>query len=100
MISPKRLKEFSRTHPDARDSLNRWRQIVEEVQWNRPVETKETFRSADQVVTDNGNTVTVFNIAGNKYRMITTIHYKSGIVYILKIMAHAEYDKNAWKREL
>jgi mRNA interferase HigB len=45
-----------------------------------------------------GNCV-VFNIGGNKYRLVTRVFYRSHKVYILKIMTHAEYDENKWKDE-
>lgn len=47
-----------------------------------------------------GNIVTVFNIGGNKYRLIVAIHYNRGLIYVLRFFTHAEYSKNAWKEVL
>jgi mRNA interferase HigB len=48
----------------------------------------------------SGKPVTVFNIAGNKYRLIAAIHYNRQIVYTLRIMSHAEYSRAKWKDQL
>jgi len=56
-------------------------------------ELREVFPSADMV--DNW---VVFNIGGNKYRLITSIHFNRGKVYIRHVLTHAEYDKGDWKR--
>ena len=55
-------------------------------------ELKELFPSADQVANK-----TVFNIGGNKYRLIAALHYNRGRVYIRAILTHREYDKGNWK---
>lgn len=48
----------------------------------------------------SGRSVTIFNIAGNAYRLITAIHYNSGKVFVLRFMTHAEYDRQTWKDDL
>jgi mRNA interferase HigB len=55
-------------------------------------ELKTLFSSADQVANK-----TVFNIGGNKYRLIAAIHYNRNRVYIRAILTHREYDKGNWK---
>ncbi|MCK6382689.1 MAG: type II toxin-antitoxin system HigB family toxin [Leptospiraceae bacterium] len=55
-------------------------------------ELRKVFPSADLV----GN-FTVFNIGGNKFRLITAIHYNTQIVYIRHILTHTEYDQNKWR---
>jgi mRNA interferase HigB len=57
------------------------------------VNLRETLASADQV----GN-LTVFNIGGNKYRLIVAIHYNRHKVFIRNVLTHAEYNRNNWKR--
>ena len=56
--------------------------------------TEEAFSNADYV-----DGLTVFDIGGNKYRLIASIHYNVGQVYILDVLTHAEYDRNRWKRK-
>lgn len=48
----------------------------------------------------SGNTVAVFDIHNNKYRLVAAIHYDHPRVFVLRIMTHEEYDKNYWKNEL
>lgn len=63
-------------------------------------DVRRTYPSADKVKVASGNTVTVFNIGGNKIRLVTAIHYNTQTVYILRVLTHQEYDKEGWKRQL
>lgn len=78
VITPRRLREFSQQHPDAATSLARWYVAVRHAQWQTLAEVKQVFPQADLV-----GRRTVFNIAGNKYRLIARINYRRQIVYIL-----------------
>jgi len=49
---------------------------------------------------ESGRVVTVFNVCGNSYRLITAIHYDKQRVFTLRLLTHADYDKNRWKKEL
>ena len=62
------------------------------VAWQSWADLKATFRNASVV----GNCV-VFNIGGNKYRLVTRPLYRSQKVFVLKVMTHAEYDLDRWK---
>jgi mRNA interferase HigB len=68
--------------------------------WRNLVETRRTFPHADEVVVGSGRPVTVFNIAGNNYRLITAIHYDRQRVFVLGFLTLAEYDRDAWKQRL
>lgn len=62
---------------------------------------KQTFgANVDFVKVKSGNTISVFDIAGNKYRLIAAIHYDFGRVFVLRVMTHREYDLDHWKRKL
>ena len=73
---------------------------AERADWSNFVDVRQMFVHADPVVVKSGNTATVFNIRGNRYRLITAIHYNTGKVYILRFLSHADYDKDKWKAEL
>jgi mRNA interferase HigB len=88
----RRLREFWARHPDAEGSLRSWYQVARQARWQRFLDVRAFYGSADQV-----GKFTVFNIAGNKYRMITVIHFNTGRVYVRRILTHAEYDRGAWK---
>jgi mRNA interferase HigB len=93
IISKKKLMEFWQKHPQSEIPLNDWYKIVSRNSYKNLVEIRGTFPSADWV----GNLL-VFNISGNKYRLITAVHFNTGTVYIRDVLSHAEYDKGKWKK--
>ena len=97
VIKPSRIREFQEEHPQAAASLNRWLELVELNTWPSIQRLRQVFPSADAVRVRSGRTVTVFNIAGNAYRLIAAVHYNTGIVYVMLFLTHAEYDKDTWK---
>jgi mRNA interferase HigB len=52
------------------------------------------------VTVSSGRSVTVFNIRGNDYRLVAAIHYNTQRVYALRVLTHAEYDRDRWKDQL
>ena len=98
VISKTRLKQFWETarHPDAEGPLRAWYTHVNNrtVSWQSWADVRGSFASASIV----GDCV-VFNIGGNKYRLVTRIRYATQKVFVLKVMAHREYDLGKWKDE-
>lgn len=88
IISPKRLDEFARAHPGSKKALDTWRKIADQAKWENWSDLARTFGAADRV----GNCV-VFDVGGNKYRLIGRVFFGSHKLYILKVMTHAEYDR-------
>jgi mRNA interferase HigB len=74
--------------------FDRWHDTIKRTDFNTPAELKKLFPSADFV-----SGATVFNIGGNKYRLITKIDYQSKKVYIRSVLTHKEYDKGKWKED-
>lgn len=93
VITRKRLNEFADKQPDARSSLAHWYQLVKHNNFLNFAHLRETFPSADQV-----GKLTVFNIGGNKVRLIAAIHYNRKRVYIRAVLTHAEYDEQRWRK--
>jgi mRNA interferase HigB len=93
VISRKALLAFWERHPDSKEPLLRWYKIIEKSEFMSFESLRTTFPSADKV----GDWI-VFNIGGNKYRLIASIHFNRGKVYIRHILTHKEYDRGAWKR--
>jgi mRNA interferase HigB len=87
------IQQFARTHPDSRSSLKSWTQAMESNSFKHFVELKKTFGSADQVKPH-----TVFNISGNKYRLIAVVDYVLQSVAIACVLTHAEYDEGRWRK--
>ncbi len=86
------LETFWRNHPDAKSSLESWYAVLRKADWKTPAELKRVYPSADLV-----GRRTVFNIAGNKFRLIARVNYEAQRVFVLYILTHAEYDRGAWK---
>lgn len=86
------LVQFWERHPDAKASLESWYGVVRRATWKTPAEMKAIYPTADLV-----GRRTVFNIAGNKYRLIARINYPAQRVFVLYILTHADYDKGDWK---
>mgnify|MGYP002170382215 CR=1 FL=1 len=79
----------TRKHPDAADPLMRWAEFVEKTEWKSHAELKQAFPSADYI----GNDRYVFNISGNKFRLVTIVVFFQGFLHIRFVGTHAEYDK-------
>ncbi len=90
IVSHRKLKEFYETpgREDARVALERWYHIVSEAQWRNLGEMKVDFPSVDYV----GNQRYVFNIRGNKYRLVVVVKFVMGYVFIRFVGTHSEYD--------
>ena len=87
------LVEFWIKHPDAENALQAWYRTMEGEIFVDFNDLRATFASADYVAG-----LTVFNIGGNKYRLIAAIHYNRRKVFIRSLLTHAEYDLDKWKR--
>ena len=74
---------------DAEQPLRVWVHIVRSAQWSNPANIKQMFRSADFLPNDR----VVFNVGGNKYRLVAPVHYRGGRVFVRFIGTHAEYDR-------
>ena len=71
-----------------------WYRTAHKAQWENLADTRRDFRHADPV-----GVCVVFNVGGNKFRLITAIKYQRRTVYVLKIMTHKKYDTEDWKNE-
>ena len=91
IVSHRKLREFYETkgHEDSRGALERWYDIAEEAEWKNMSDIKVDFPATDNV----GNQHYVFNIRGNKYRLVVVIKFTIGYIYIRFIGTHTEYEK-------
>ena len=88
IISRRALVDFWAVHPQARSPLSAWFRIVERSEFADFNAIKKTFKTADYVAL-----FTVFDIGGNKYRLVTAIHYNHQRVYVRHVLTHADYDR-------
>ncbi|NLE58958.1 MAG: type II toxin-antitoxin system HigB family toxin [Planctomycetes bacterium] len=100
VISIRRLREFWDEHPDAETPLREWYKVARNAEWQSLQEVRTTYPNADAVTVDSGATMTVFNIGGNKFRLITSIWYRGQQIYIKMVLTHPEYSKDKWKKQL
>lgn len=89
VIAVKTLKEFWKEYHDAEIPLRAWYSEVKSARWKKPADVKERYRSVSIIA----NNRAIFNIAGNKYRLVVAIKYDFQIVYIRFIGTHNQYDK-------
>ena len=88
VIAKKALREFWLRHPDTEDPLLAWYREVKQADWQTPAQLKARYPSASIV----GDNRAIFNIKGNRYRLVVKINYQYRMVYIRFVGTHAEYD--------
>ena len=93
VIAKPALIEFWAKYPDAENPLQAWYRPMESEVFTDFNDLRATFASADYV-----DGLTVFNIGGNKFRLITAIHYNRHKIFIRAVLTHTEYNHGAWKR--
>ena len=93
------LEDFWTKHRDVESPLRKWMVVIAGAQWSDFTACRKTFASADQVKVRAG-VVTVFNIKGNRYRLIAAIQYPLNLIVVRRVMTHEDYSENRWKEQL
>ncbi len=88
IITRKTLIQFWEKHPDSQTALMRWFKIVQKTEFNSFSELRQVFPSADKL-----DHWIIFNIGGNKYRLVAAVHFRGKRVYVRFVGAHKEYDR-------
>lgn len=86
------LQKAARRHADLAHALTMWRTATAAAKWSNLAQLKVDFPSADYVPP-----FTVFNVKGNRYRLITLIDYAEQVVVVRNVLTHAAYSKGKWK---
>ena len=89
IIARRTLRAYWHQHTDAEQPLRAWYAEAKPTDWKSPADIKARYASASIIA----NNRVVFNIGGNKYRLVVAIRYDLGIIYIRFVGTHAEYDK-------
>jgi mRNA interferase HigB len=87
LISNKALREFAARQREADAPLQAWRKLIESGTFGSFAELKRVFSSVDKA-----GDYFVFNIAGNRYRLIAAIHFNTQTLYVRAVLTHSEYD--------
>jgi mRNA interferase HigB len=94
VISYKAIREFKAARPEAGAALDNWYRVAASSNWRSLAELRQVFGSADWV-----KPYVVFDIAGNKYRLIAEINFRSQTLFIRHILTHQEYAEGEWKKQ-
>jgi mRNA interferase HigB len=86
------LNEFAEQYPDTKSALARWYSLMRKSRFSNFVRLREVFPQGDQV-----GKFTVFDIGGNKVRLIAAVHYNRNKIYIRHVLTHQQYDTGKWK---
>ena len=97
VISLKPLRAFWQQHPDAEWALRQWYKTAIHAHLGSLGDARRAYPHADGVRAKGGETLTVFNIGGHKYRLIARIRYDYQLVNVRAVLTHAEYDEGKWK---
>jgi mRNA interferase HigB len=93
VISIKLLRDFWEVHPDTAEPLRTWYKAAEKAEWTSIVDVRQTYPHADFV----GPHHTVFNVGGNKCRLVVKIEYAFKLIFVENVLTHEEYDEGKWK---
>lgn len=91
IISRRPLREFATRHADAAGPIEAWYRIIKGRDYGSPHELREDFPTVSFL----GARRTVFNIGGNKYRLVVDVRYDLGRVYVRHVLTHEEYDRRS-----
>ena len=89
ILNSRAINQFIEQHAAAKAPLKDWVTKTKAAKWENNADVQKTFKSADHV----GNQKFIFNIGGNNFRMAAMVWIENEKVYVLKLMTHAEYDK-------
>lgn len=92
MVSHKAIRTFCERHREAANALHYWYKVAKPAAWANFSEVTQTFNTADFVAP-----YVVFDVGGNKYRLIAEINFRRQVLFIRSILTHKEYEKGAWK---
>jgi mRNA interferase HigB len=93
VITPGRLRKFWAANPDSERPLRAWLKVTRKATWTNFGDIRrDVSGSADQF-----KRCTIFNIGGNKYRLVVRIHFNRFKLYVIGIYSHEDYDEGDWK---
>ncbi|MFN0105933.1 MAG: type II toxin-antitoxin system HigB family toxin [Bryobacteraceae bacterium] len=93
MINRQALRQMMKAHSDAEAALDAWWRATKAARWDRIGECRQSFAGADQV-----GRCLIFDILGNKYRLITVVSWRNQRIYVKAFLTHREYERNTWHK--
>jgi mRNA interferase HigB len=95
LISAGKLRAASAAYPDVEEVIKSFYKKVKKSTWQNLIDVQQDYRDAEAV-----GEFTVFNIKGNKYRLILDINYTDQLAYFKYFLTHSEYNKDKWKNDI
>ena len=95
VISKRHLMEIATQFSDCRTVLKAWLNTVQQAKWSSLEELRQTYPATDMV-----GRLAIFNIKGNRYRLIVRMEFSEQRIFVKEFLTHAEYNKGAWKKWL
>ena len=93
VINRKELRRVMQAHGDCADALEAWWRVTKAARWTHLAECQTTLRRADQV-----GRCLIFDILGNRYRLVTVVSWRNQRIYVKALLTHREYERNAWHK--
>jgi len=100
ILNAPELAKASRKHPQAAKWLAAWEKVARTTPWRSLADIRRVYPAADGVALGKGRgrtVITVFNVGGNDFRLLTKISFEQQVLQVLELLTHAEYSKNRWK---
>jgi mRNA interferase HigB len=94
IVGRNRLDEFCSTHADARPWIEVWLQETAGISWATPQDIRNRYATASFLHSN----IVIFNVRGNKYRLEVQVDFRNGIVSVLWVGKHSEYDERNQQR--
>jgi mRNA interferase HigB len=101
VISRKRLRKFYLAKPERKAhaaAFDNWFRIARKARWYNFQELKATFGQSDVATGDSGRTAMIFDVGGNKYRILAHVDYVRQTVMVAAVMDHKEFDRRSWTK--
>src|SRR5205823_14349969 len=95
------LRDFYESEPQRKQhatAFEDWFKLARKARWHNFQDTEATLGQTDVATGDTGRTATIFDIGGNKYRILAHVDYMRQVVKIEAVLDHMDYDKKLWKR--
>ena len=92
VVSHKAIRNFCEEHPRARNAMDHWYRVAKRAAWSCFADVRHTFGTADFVTP-----YVVFDVGGNKYRIVAEINFLRRVLFVRAILTHKEYEKGAWR---
>jgi mRNA interferase HigB len=97
VISLKPLRQFWERHNDAEQPLRLWYKTATNATWSSLHDVRQAYPHADGVRTEDDEILTIFNVCGNKYRLVARVRYDYQLINVRTVLTHKEYDEGKWK---